>query len=119
MTGITYRDLQIGNKPYPKYFVFVEGGTFMMGSKEFVDERPIHEVTVPSFYIARYPLTQEIYETVMGENPSCFKVSERPVELVSWLEAKIFCEKLERLTVEINFAFRLRQNGNTPHKAAT
>jgi len=49
--------------------VFVEGGTFMMGSPEGVgrtDERPQHEVTLSSFSIGKYPVTQAQWETIMG-----------------------------------------------------
>ena len=35
----------------PDYFVFVKGGTFLMGGEEFDREQPIHEVTVSDFYI--------------------------------------------------------------------
>lgn len=55
-----------------------------------------------SFYISKYLVTQELYEAVMGKNPSTFKDNpdtnekqeRRPVETVSYLEAIDFCEKL-------------------------
>jgi formylglycine-generating enzyme required for sulfatase activity len=37
--------------------VFVEGGTFKMGSNDYDDEKPIHDVTVSDFYIGKYELT--------------------------------------------------------------
>lgn len=57
-----------------------------------------------SFYISKYLVTQELYETVMGENPSTFKddpepkekQERRPVETVSYKEAVEFCEKLSK-----------------------
>lgn len=50
--------------------------------------------TIPSFYIAKYPVTQELYESVTGENPSFFKGERLPVESVSFRDAVLFCNKL-------------------------
>jgi formylglycine-generating enzyme required for sulfatase activity len=81
----------------------IPGGTFMMGSPEneverFSDERPQHHVTVPSFLMGKYPVTQAQYQAIMGTNPSLFKGSNRPVEKVSWHNAVAFCEKLSQIT---------------------
>ncbi len=73
--------------------IFVEGGSFMMGSKDFKNERPIHEVSISSFYISKYQVTQEEWEELMGSNPSCFKGDELPVERVSWYDAIEYCNK--------------------------
>ena len=83
--------------------IFVEGGKFLMGSDDedaFGDEQPIQEVKVSSFYLAKYPVTQALWKTVMGadENPSYFRGDNRPVEQVSWEEARDFIEKLNHLT---------------------
>jgi|GEM_PF-1200063 len=83
--------------------VEISGGKFRMGSPEgegHDDEHPPHEVTVPSFSIGKYPVTQAQYEAVMGKNPSRFKENgaNRPVEKVSWNNAKEFCRKLSELT---------------------
>ena len=83
-------------------FVFVEGGTFSMGSTSGgSDEKPVHNVTLSSFYISDHELTQGEYQAVMGSNPSNFKSSpvsgevqvNRPVETVSWYDAIYFCNK--------------------------
>ena len=74
--------------------VFVEGGTFQMGSNEGDDEKPIHTVTVGDFYIGKYEVTQKEWEAVMGSNPSNFKGANRPVENVSWNDIKEFLQKL-------------------------
>jgi len=65
------------------------------------DESPRHrvEITKP-FYLGVYEVTQEQYERVMGDNPSYFKGSNRPVEQVSWNESVAFCEELSRMTGE-------------------
>ena len=84
--------------------IFVEGGTFRMGSeaddKEAYDwEKPAHAVKLDSFYIAKYPVTQALWETVMGNNPSDFKGANRPVENVSWGDIiQAFLPKLNKLT---------------------
>jgi eukaryotic-like serine/threonine-protein kinase len=78
--------------------VFVPGGTFMMGSDESSEEQPIHLVSVPSFYIGKYPITQAQYQAIVGENPSYFKGADRPIEPVSWGDALEFCSRLSQKT---------------------
>lgn len=84
--------------------VQVQGGTFMMGATdEQIDEAadsewPVHEVTLSSFRIGRYEVTQEEWHAVMGNNPSCFKGDTRPVEQVSWNDCQAFISKLNELT---------------------
>ena len=46
------------------------------------------------FWMGIYPVTQEQYAAVTGDNPSEFKGQNRPVEKVSWEDAVAFCEKL-------------------------
>lgn len=80
--------------------VFVEGGTFTMGSNNLTSsEFPEHRVNVSDFYIGKYEVTQEQFLTVMKKNPSYFKGNpkdyfNRPVESVSWYDAIEFCNKL-------------------------
>ena len=81
----------------------IPGGTFMMGSPETEEgsndnESPQHHVTVPSFLMGKYPVTQAQYQAIVGTNPSLFKGSNRPVECVSWDNAVAFCEKLSQIT---------------------
>ena len=87
--------------------VQVKGGTFTMGSHNpdaAMDERPVHRVTLPSFSIGKYQVTQEEWETIMGSNPSIFKAKKRPVENVSWDDCQRFVEQLNELT---HLGFRL------------
>jgi formylglycine-generating enzyme required for sulfatase activity len=73
----------------------VEGGSFNMGSDYYESEQPIHPVTLPSFYLAEYTVTQALWLAVVGgENPSTFPGSQRPVENVSWYDAAAFCNHL-------------------------
>ena len=86
--------------------VFVEGGRFDMGAlpndkDADSDETPRHQVTLSSFYISKYEVTQELWQAVMGSNPSyCKGDLQRPVELVSWNECQTFIRKLNALTGE-------------------
>jgi formylglycine-generating enzyme required for sulfatase activity len=88
----------------------IEGGTFMMGatteqkSEAYGSEKPKHQVTLSSFYIGKYEVTQELWQAVMGNNPSYFKGANKPVEQVSWDDCQEFICKLNNLT---NAHFRL------------
>ncbi|WP_353931992.1 SUMF1/EgtB/PvdO family nonheme iron enzyme [Okeanomitos corallinicola TIOX110] len=102
------------------------GGSFMMGSPENESGRkdwqsPQHQVTVPSFFMGKYPVTQAQYQTIMGTNPSRFKGSNRPVERVNWNDAVAFCEKLSqktgntyRLPSEAEWEYACRAGTTTP-----
>ena len=75
--------------------IVVEGGTFEMGSTNGEsDEKPVHQVTVSSFLIGKYEVTQALWESIMGSNPSSYKGNVRPVESVSWYDVVEFCNKL-------------------------
>lgn len=51
-------------------------------------------VEIPSFQLSKFPVTQELYFEVTGENPSTFKGGQLPVETLSWKDAIIFCNTL-------------------------
>ncbi len=101
--------------------VAIPGGTFTMGSPKSEkdsrnSERPQHNVTVPSFFMGKYPITQGQWRAIASRtdmkvnldlNPdsSYFKKAhqgmdrwQRPVERVNWYEAVEFCERLSKLT---------------------
>lgn len=86
--------------------VTVQGGTFTMGCTEEQsscddDEKPVRQVQVNSFRIGKYQVTQDLWEAVMGKNPSRFRNCPRcPVENVGWDDAKLFLKKLNALTGE-------------------
>ncbi len=80
-----------------KNMVFVEGGTFQMGSNSGAShEKPVHSVTVSSFYIGKYEVTQSEYSTVTGKDPSFLKGDSLPVEMVSFYDAVEYCNELSR-----------------------
>ena len=91
----------------------VKGGTFLMGSTAeqgfyfAEDETPVHEVTLSDYYIGETEVTQELWEAVMGSNPSYFSPREdyaanpkHPVECVGWDDCQSFIAKLNALTGE-------------------
>ena len=98
--------------------VAIPGGTFIMGSPEneegrSSDESPQHQVTVPSFFMSKYPVTQKQWRAVaalgkvyidLESDPSYFKGDNLPVERVSWNDAQEFCARLSRMA---NKTYRL------------
>ena len=119
----------------PLEMVLVPGGTFMMGSPEDELDRssgegPQHEVTVPSFFMGRYPVTQAQWQFVatlpkvereLKPDPAKFKGENRPVERVSWYEAVEFCKRLEwetgrpyRLPNEAEWEYACRAGTTNP-----
>ncbi len=101
----------------------VTGGTFMMGASDsdneaYNNERPAHQVTLSSYYIGQTEVTQELWQALMGENPSYFVEKEifidwgehwgdyiiysenfqRPVEQVTWDDCQEFVDVLSLMT---------------------
>lgn len=82
--------------------VHAPAGKFLMGSPDddpeaFNSEKPRHLVRLDGFWLAETPVTQELWEAVMGANPAHFKGPRRPVEQVSWFDAAVCCNALSRL----------------------
>lgn len=77
-----------------KEMVFVEGGTFQMGSDDLSDSKPVHDVTVSSFYMGKTEVTQAQWKAIMGNNPSAYNGDSRPVENVTWYDAIVYCNKV-------------------------
>ena len=80
--------------------VRVTGGNFTMGCKDgrdtecYDDEKPAHTVTISTFAISRYEITQADWRAVMGNAPSNFKNCDQcPVEQVSWDDIQDFIKK--------------------------
>jgi formylglycine-generating enzyme required for sulfatase activity len=115
--------------------IAIPGSSFSMGAPESEpesqdDERPQHEVTIGSFYLSRYPITQAQWRVVAGydpigkelnPDPSIFKGNNRPVENVSWLDAQEFCQRLSaktgkdyRLPSEAQWEYACRAGTETP-----
>ncbi|MFG6097333.1 SUMF1/EgtB/PvdO family nonheme iron enzyme [Leptothoe sp. ISB3NOV94-8A] len=102
---------ELGNGAYLD-MVKIPGGVFWMGSPKDElghrdSESPQHKVTVPTFYMGKYPVTQRQWYAVsllpdadshLDPHPSGFKGDDLPVEQVSWNEAIEFCKRLSRRT---------------------
>ena len=104
---------------FEERMVRVQGGTFRYGSGTQASVNPENKatvtagnnVTLPTFYIARTPVTQAQFEAVMGVNPAFFQCvagngvydilnmpsSARPVERINWFDAIAFANKLSAL----------------------
>ena len=87
----------------PFTMVKVDGGIFTMGSADDdpdarPDERPAHRVQVSDYYIGQTEVTQELWDAVMGTQPSAFSGDKKPVERVSWDDCKEFIRRLNTLT---------------------
>jgi formylglycine-generating enzyme required for sulfatase activity len=107
--------------------VAIPGGEFMMGTEDeeierlvkkfdwqyFSREKHQHQVTLPSFYMGKYPITQAQWQAIasradlkvkqdLESNPAYFKdrpdSDRRPVEKVNWYDAIEFCGRLSKLT---------------------
>jgi formylglycine-generating enzyme required for sulfatase activity len=83
--------------------VRIDPGRFIMGSppdeKGRSDVEAQHEVTISkTFYMGVTEVTQEQYETIMGENPSRVDGENRPVENMKWDDAAEYCKRLSALT---------------------
>ncbi len=85
--------------------VEVEGGTFQMGATPEQgenandNEKPVHQVTLSGFNIGQTEVTQELWQAVMGTNPSKFNDNvNKPVETISWEDCQTFIARLNELT---------------------
>ncbi len=67
-------------------------------------------VEVKPFLIAKFPVTQEIYQLILQRDPSSFKGPRRPVETVSWFDAVEFCNALS-MKMELRPAYSIDSEG--------
>ena len=90
--------------------VKVEGGAFQMGATEeqgedaYESEAPAHQVTVGDFLIGETEVTQQLWQAIMGENPSVYDGDDMPVQCIRYIDCETFFFKLNFLT---NRHFRL------------
>ena len=103
-----------------------------MGNPTVGSERPVREVTLSTFYMDKYPVTQAGYEAVMGRNPSHFKTNpapgevqeKRPVESVNWYQAAGYANELSKTrgltpAYQINGTTVTVMAGSTGYRLAT
>ncbi|MBD2319461.1 formylglycine-generating enzyme family protein [Phormidium tenue] len=130
-----FYDEKLDNKTHLR-MMQIPAGTFLMGSPDNEEgrldnkESPQHRVSVPSFFMAKYPVTQSQWRIVskmpqvklkLKQNQSQFKGDTRPVEQVSWHEAIEFCARLTnhtkrqyRLPTEAEWEYACRAGTTTP-----
>lgn len=87
--------------------VLVEAGTFEMGSNTVEArnrEKPVHKVTLDSYYLSRFEVTQQLFLQIMGWNNSYFQCETCPVNNISWFNMQLFIERLNLATGK-NFRF--------------
>ena len=129
----------IESLPYnvPLEMIEIPASNFRMGASDFeqdlnsvTNSRPQHEVTLHTFCMGKYPITQAQWQVVstlprvktsLEPDPSNFKGDNRPVEQVSWLDAVEFCRRLSnhtgreyRLPSEAEWEYACRAGTTTP-----
>lgn len=115
--------------------VAIPGGTFCMGAPQTEEgwhpsQSPQHLVTVKPFWMGKYPVTQAQWHSVaalpkvkqdLNPNPAHFQGDNRPIEQVSWYDAREFCARLSqqtgsacRLPSEAEWEYACRAHTLTP-----
>lgn len=112
--------------------VALPGGLFEMGAKSWLlssssspDETPQHKVKLSPFSITKHLVTQNLWESVMGSNPSLNIDPSNPVENVSWDEVQEFIKRLNqktgdfyRLPTEAEWEYAARGGSDKNYKFA-
>ena len=86
--------------PIPTNFVYIPSGTFQMGSPSNEmcrddDEGPVHSVTITQgFYMQQTEVTQQQWVNIFGTNPSYTIGMNYPVDVVTWYDACIYCNRM-------------------------
>ncbi|MGK7941339.1 MAG: formylglycine-generating enzyme family protein [Crocosphaera sp.] len=113
--------------------IAIPSGVFLMGGTKHKDEQPQHLVSLKSFYMGKYQVTQGQWLVIaqnsslkvdidLNPDPSHFKGVDRPVECVNWYECVEFCKRLSKLTgrdyglpSEAQWEYACRAGTTTPY----
>jgi formylglycine-generating enzyme required for sulfatase activity len=96
MNGVSWGTIRWwqANEAWENYLTALEDD-----KQAYASEKPAHEVTISRpFYMGKYEVTQEQYETIIGNNPSLDEGQDLPLEMVSWDDCQTFCQKASTLT---------------------
>ncbi len=109
---ISFAFVPVEKSVQPVDLIFVEGGSFVMGSfdpsiESDDDESNLRDVTVYGFYISTTEIQQGLWDDVMGYNVSTVKEPTLPVNNVSWFDAVKFCNSLS-IKQKLNPCYSIR-----------
>ena len=90
-------------------FVLVQGGEFINTKSNYGKS-----VTIPTFYIGKYEVTQKEWIEVMGSNPSQFKGDNLPVETISWYDCVEYCN-MRSIKEGLKPYYNIDKNKNDPN----
>lgn len=92
--------------------IAIPGGSFLMGSEDFENTKPVHRVTLSPFHIGKFQVTQQQWQALMDRASTHYKGDNLPVENVSWHKVTEFCIKLAEKTGK---AYRLPTEAEWEH----
>jgi sulfatase modifying factor 1 len=91
-------------KSIEEKMIKIEGGSFTMGCFNPQDtecyfwEKPRHNITISTFYVCKFDVTQKEWKALMGATPAAKYCAECPVVNVTWFDAQLFINKLNQLS---------------------
>jgi len=106
--------------------VCIPPGKFLMGTPlymwpYFMEEYPHMVSLTQSYYLSEVPVTQQVYEAVMGSNPSTARDPRLPVQDPTFADLRKFCQALSekigrkvRLPTDAEWEYAARVGTSNP-----